>query len=83
MVKKDVTTIDLGNVRDFIPMIREKVGDRCPSDDVLYDVLMCYTEKLMNRINKAFTLRYLDEARKYDPSLPTAQEVIRHLGMEE
>ncbi len=74
MAKKDVTTIDLGHVRDFIPMIREEVGDRCPSDDVLCDVLMCYTEKLMNRMNKAITLRYVDEARKYNPSLPTAQE---------
>ena len=68
--------LTFGNVYDMMPMIREKLGDRCPDDEVLKDILMMYTETLFSRMNKAMALRYLDDARKYNPSLPTAQGML-------
>lgn len=83
MENKYVTTIDMGSVYDFIPLIREELGDRCPGDDVLQYVLKFHTEKLFDRINKAMSFRYLEAAREYNPSLPTAQECMDRMNSED
>lgn len=67
-------TVDLGCIYDFIPMIQEKLGGMCPREDVLREILNAYTTGLMKSINTALRFRYVEVARKFNPSLPTAQE---------
>lgn len=77
-VKKYFTaenTVDMGCIYDFIPMIREKLGSMCPREDVLREILNVYTTGLLKSINTALRFRYLEKARRFDPSLPTAQEM--------
>ena len=77
-VKKYFTaenTVDMGCIYDFIPMIREKLGSMCPREDVLREILNVYTTGLLKSINTALRFRYLDKARRFDPSLPTEQEM--------
>ena len=71
---KGVVTVDLGCIYDFIPMIRERLGGMCPGEDVLREILNVYTGELISIFNKAMRLRYVEDARMYNPSLPTVQQ---------
>ena len=79
-MKKDNkgTQINLGSIYDIIPIIKDKLGNRCPEDDILNDILSIYTNKLFESINKAMYIHSynLNGARKYNPDLPTEQEVF-------
>ena len=74
MAKMVKTDIEFGCMHDFIPVIRERLGDRCPGEDVLIEILDIYTEELFKSINKVMRSRYIEAARESGSLLPTEFE---------
>lgn len=74
MAKTVKTDIEFGCMHEFIPVIRERLCDRCPSEDVLIEILDVYTEELFKVMNKAMRSRYVEASRKSGSLQPTEFE---------